>query len=374
MGMFFLLLFSIPFLIAYGIEINPYLLQQKISKPHCWLTAQIEEDLSPFYESGISKEMIEKTIANIYALPGDAVRARLARVKIENNEITITKLGPFKDLFSVLDGIRVPAFKEFFSSMAEHFDLPNIEFLLCLWDYFDNPVYVEAAECPIFTISKRKHTKKAVLFPEVQAHFERVKIYEMIKKSKTPSWQHKIEKAHWRGRTTGGIYTFYEWDMKPRPQLCLFSQKHPDLLDAGFATTGLTLTKELKNQLIQADLFLEETSRAHWLKYKYLIAIDGNSFASSLWWELLSTSVTLKGNSDFIEWFYKGIEPWVHYVPFEQDCSDLKKQILWLKNHDKEAQEMVERANAFALDNLTVEDMMAYFYHLLKTYAKLQRF
>ncbi|HEY5236372.1 MAG TPA: glycosyl transferase family 90, partial [Rhabdochlamydiaceae bacterium] len=108
--------------------------------------------------------------------------------------------------------------------------------------------------------------------------------------------------------------------------------------------------------------------------FKYLVSVDGNTFASNLWWQLLSNSAVLKSESDYLEWFYKGIHPYVHYVPYEPDLSDFKEKILWMMEHDQEAQLTADQGSAFAKKHLTNEALAVYFYRLLQAYAKIHPF
>jgi len=44
--------------------------------------------------------------------------------------------------------------------------------------------------------------------------------------------------------------------------------------------------------------------------------------------------VTLKIESDFAQYFYGDLKPYVHYVPVKKDYSDLISQIEWLRQND----------------------------------------
>ncbi len=51
---------------------------------------------------------------------------------------------------------------------------------------------------------------------------------------------------------------------------------------------------------------------------------------------LAGGSLVLKQDSKYYEHFYKELKPYVHYVPFKHDLSDLLQQIQWAKDHDEE--------------------------------------
>jgi hypothetical protein len=106
------------------------------------------------------------------------------------------------------------------------------------------------------------------------------------------------------------------------------------------------------------------------LKYKYLILVDG--FTSAFhrgYWQLFSNSVLFKQTSPDFQWYYNALEPYVHYIPFENDLSDLIDKIKWAQEHDLVVQQIVHNANDFAHTHLTYADIMLYVYLLLTEYA-----
>ena len=108
------------------------------------------------------------------------------------------------------------------------------------------------------------------------------------------------------------------------------------------------------------------------LAYKYLVDVDGNSCTySRLYWILKSNSLCLKHLSNEEQWYYKGLEPYVHYIPFKEDFSDLEEKILWAKNHNDQVKKIILSANEFANQSLKHSDALFYFYKVLERYQKL---
>ncbi len=97
------------------------------------------------------------------------------------------------------------------------------------------------------------------------------------------------------------------------------------------------------------------------LKYKYLIDIDGwvNTWDSFVW-KLYSGSVVLKCNSIWKQWYYDKLLPWVHYVPIENDFSDIENKIQWCKDNDEKCQEISKNARNFVNENLTFVSAINY--------------
>jgi hypothetical protein len=69
-----------------------------------------------------------------------------------------------------------------------------------------------------------------------------------------------------------------------------------------------------------------------------------------------------------------GIPPgqaYVHYVPVNEDLSDLVEKLEWAKAHDQEAKEIAANAHQFACEHIAQEACDEYLYHLLVAYSKL---
>ncbi len=185
-------------------------------------------------------------------------------------------------------------------------------------------------------------------------------------------WREKEDKAFWRGSTAGGFLTAATWDHIARSQLVLLSLKYPGDLDARFnhvTQCSIDVPKILKNR----GMISGTVSRGDHLTYKYLIDVDGNSCAfERCFWLLLSNSLVIKQQSPNIQWYYGALEPYKHYLPINQDLSDLKEKIEWARQHDAEAQKIASQASQFVEENLSNEDILVYFYHLLKAYAALR--
>ena len=100
--------------------------------------------------------------------------------------------------------------------------------------------------------------------------------------------------------------------------------------------------------------------------------IDGNTCAySRAYWQFFSNCAIFKQNSDNIQWFYDLLQPYVHYIPLQQDMSDLKEKVSWAKQHESDVCAMVERAQQLANRYLMSADVHLYLYLLLLKHGKL---
>jgi hypothetical protein len=100
-------------------------------------------------------------------------------------------------------------------------------------------------------------------------------------------------------------------------------------------------------------------TKAEQMKYKYILDIDGWSTTwDGTFWKLYSGSVMLKCKSGWKQWYYDDLKEYVHYVPVENDLSNLNQQIEWCKTHDKECQEIVKKAEEFVKTKLNWQQVM----------------
>jgi hypothetical protein len=87
----------------------------------------------------------------------------------------------------------------------------------------------------------------------------------------------------------------------------------------------------------------ERVDMTDYFAYKYLINIDGTVAAYRFPALLAGDSLVVLQESIYYEHFYNEIQPWVHYVPFKHDVSDIVENIQWAKDHDAEAQAIAKR-------------------------------
>jgi hypothetical protein len=148
------------------------------------------------------------------------------------------------------------------------------------------------------------------------------------------------------------------------------SKENPDCVDSGLFFQN--------RETVSSALWEFEKGRATYeehLEHKYLPVLDGVMCTyPGYQWRLLSNSLSLKQESDQIQWFYRGVEPFVHYVPIKNDLADLFEKIAWARKEDGKCRTIVENSTQFALENLMFEDIYYYLYAVLERYSKSQGF
>lgn len=335
---------------------------------YVWMDKQIRRDLAAFEEEGISLEKLDTTLQNILASPEKGY-AYLIRYKLVNNKITLWSPTLRENHPRIIN------FMNFITEMTKCINLPDVEFLLCAGDSFERPIFLESCQAPIFCIAKHKKNKKVLLFPDTEHLSTRDKLFSTILYANSiHPWENKISKAFWRGSATGGPYCFY-WDLFLRPSLIVTSYYHPEDIDAAFVNGCFYVYEEpTRTQMLNFKALEDPVSISDQIKYKYLIAVDGNSWPSSLPWQLLSNCVVLKNESDCLDWYYEALRPYEHYVPYKKSYDDLLAKINWLRRNDLLACKISEQATALAIDLFKKKTTAIYLYKLLLAYSKLQNF
>lgn len=323
-----------------------------------WMLEQIEEDLASFSEEDFSEQILDDFIEQLPSSYG------VYRIKIVNGRVDFsTKVTHsfHRERFDFMG--------EAFSWFMREIPLPDIDLICCLNDAWD----LGMTSVPVLVFAKNKK-ENHVLIPD----FEIIKGYGKINHaideavSKYP-WVKKKEVAFWRGSTSGGDFSKRKWRNFPRSRLVFLSLHHPQQIDARF--TNLCQGAENNREIVaMRKLMGKIVSQGESLRYKYLVDVDGNSCGYERpYWTLLSNCVVLKQTSDNIQWYYRILKPYKHYIPIANDCSDLLEKIEWAKSHDAEAKQIADRGTQLVRENLQIEHAYAYLYLLLTTYAERQK-
>lgn len=141
-------------------------------------------------------------------------------------------------------------------------------------------------------------------------------------------WDQKVGKAYFRGALSGRGVDRMTGESYDRIKLVHLADKQPELLEVeltDLGDLGASDLPESNNKVIQDRLDSCQTN------HKYMIVIDGDS---SSWTRgplaLYSSAVPLVVESRFTPLYQKSWLPWIHYVPINNDLSDLADQIKWL--------------------------------------------
>jgi len=167
------------------------------------------------------------------------------------------------------------------------------------------------------------------------------------------SWHARKSVAFWRGSSTG-------WPLKNDSlcsiqrislcQICL-SSPYSQLYDVGLSGI-VQMADEQREQILSLNIIKNFVDAKEWINYKYLIDIDGNTNSwAGFFQRLLSGSAVLKiaSPNGYRQWYYDRLIPWKNFVPVEADMSDLDEKLLWLREHDEQAERIGAAGRELAL-------------------------
>jgi hypothetical protein len=285
--------------------------------------------------------------------------------------------------------------KELLKLVCTYYTIPDVDFIYFISDQcssYTSP-HIAAKFFPLFGAStERTSQSPTILFVEwnydITNHdsgWNAILKISMQNQTAAFPWEQKIAKALWRGIPSdanrwysNGKYDAHNWTLAPRGKLVYISHyESPDLIDAAFTPFEQHASHSTDNY----DLFISHTPLKEMpplqdrLRYKYQINLDGSTCTwPGFQQRLCSGSLTFKQNSDHIMWFYSGLKPWIHYIPFNEDCSDIIEKICWAKEHDAQAHTIAMNAYDFVINNMQPEHILLYTAKLLTKYASLQTF
>jgi hypothetical protein len=154
---------------------------------------------------------------------------------------------------------------------------------------------------------------------------------------------YKINKVGWIGAIS----------CKDRRILIEIGNEHPDIFDfiemawIHDNNNNATSSRKPATQYIPLPSLVET--------YSILIDVRGTGYSGRLKSLLWSHRPVLLVDRKYKEYFYEYLKPWIHYIPVNEDLSDLIEKTHWcLKNYD-EALQIAENAYQFAKIYLTRE-------------------
>jgi len=326
--------------------INEKILENKIKKglPQ-WAKNQIREDLSHF-------PVITKNDLDRYFTQKTDPHNIIVRIKVKNKKAKMIHAAPHslpQEKMSYLHAGSV--LLDVIDYLAKENYISDTDFIISTGDFHR---VIGNEVMPLFAFAKDVSIpveKDLILIPDWQ---NLGSIYDLRKRIRSTNeriaWEDKKNLLFWRGRkydSTGF-----------RERFTSFSKKYPKLIDAEFI--GID-DKSKVSPFIQPEDHLQ---------YRYLISIDGYRCSwERLIWHLHSNSLVFKHKSDQIQWFYKGIKPFVDYIPVT-DEEDTLKYMAWAEKHPKEVQSIIQHSSNFVEENLRLEDMYHYIAVLLEEYSK----
>ena len=177
-------------------------------------------------------------------------------------------------------------------------------------------------------------------------------------------WREKRNLALYRGAMTGIRRVEESWTetMTDFEKCFKFIRCQLVYLLANSTLVDAKVTKTfgfLPDMVDGVRIVSDRMSMSDQLAYKAIIMLEGNDVSSGLKWALLSNSVVLMQPPLFTSWALEELlEPWVHYVPLNDNLSNVEERVQWVIDHDGEAEQIARRATLWIHDLLLHPDAM----------------
>ncbi len=305
-------------------------------------TGTVFDCLLPEPESKYKHRVEFRKNMNMYCV--DAATSVLTTIQHVNTEsnATIPTIVQFGDLkhSHIFGNVTIPHLKKFRSASQSPESLRHVVEAQCYGE--DRPI--------LETIHQLDYMQPIVWKLASRRHFGNL---EKVHREDT-AWEHKKDMAIWRGQLTGSRDGGFDKDLPAetnclRLKRCRLVYKHSKshLIHARLTSTR----KRLPDVLNGVPLLAPATTIRRLLEYKGIIMLEGNDVASGLKWALLSQSVVLMPRPKHTSWAMEELlEPWIHYVPLNEDATDVEEKMQWVVDNDDMARRIAERGSLWMED------------------------
>ncbi|KAK1399534.1 O-glucosyltransferase rumi-like [Heracleum sosnowskyi] len=314
----------------------------------------IYEDLSPWRETGITEEMVER-----------ARRTANFRLVILNGRAyveTYRKSFQTRDVFTlwgILQLLRLyPGKVPDLDLMFECADWPVIRSSL-----YSGPN--ATAPPPLFHYCGQDSTLDIVFpdwsfwgWPEINIKPWGSLLKDLEKGNTKTSWIDRNPYAYWKGNP-----------VVAKSRMDLLKCNVSDKQDWNALVYALNWGRE-------AQLGYKDSNLARQCLHRYKIYVEGSTWSVSEKYILACDSVTLLVKPRFYDFFTRGLMPMHHYWPIRDDdkCRSIKFAVDWGNSHKQEAHAMGKEASNFIQQDLKMDQVYDYMFHLLSQYAKLLKY
>jgi len=310
-------------------------------------------DLATFSE-GISKEMVNKA----------GLISRTTKYQIIGGKLYRSQdcMFPFR-----CEGIQ-----HFLLQLAP--SLPDTEFVVNTRDWPQLNKYMQD-KLPVFSFSKTGEFYDIMypawafwgggpaigLYPRGLGRWDQ-HIESLGEAARQTPWDLKSDLAFFRGSRTSS----------ERDPLVLLARKCPKVADARY--TKNQAWKSPKDTLGMEPA--TETSLESHCQYKYLFNYRGVAASFRLKHLFLCRSLVFHVGSDWLEFFYPALKPWVHYIPVPSNAGEQEifHILEFVKEHQDLAKGIADAGTKFVKDHLRMEDVTCYWDKLIRAYTKLLKY
>jgi len=175
-------------------------------------------------------------------------------------------------------------------------------------------------------------------------------------------WELKSDLAFFRGSRTSS----------ERDPLVLLARKCPKVADARYTKNQAWKTPK---DTLGMEPASEASLESH-CQYKYLFNYRGVAASFRLKHLFLCRSLVFHVGSDWLEFFYPAMKPWVHYIPVPSNAGEQEifHLLEFVKEHQDLAKGIADAGARFVEEQLKMEDVSCYWGKLIRAYTKLLQY
>jgi hypothetical protein len=263
----------------------------------------------------------------------------LERVDDDAMSPVFLQFGDTKDSGKIYGSVNIPHIRKI-RSVTTQARLSNVTLNHC----YNGP------RDPLHTKHDKKHFQPIIWKLNAARHYG---MLSQVQQNDMP-WSLKKNMTVFRGALTGIARDGYKRDatafdncMIVRRCRLVLRHDESNLVDARLANTNGVFPDTLNGTKLTGQLLSTEQQ----LHYKAIIMLEGNDVASGLKWALLSNSVVMMQPPSYTSWAMEELlEPWVHYIPLNEELSDVEEKMQWVLDHDDQAQQIAERGTLWIQD------------------------
>lgn len=196
-------------------------------------------------------------------------------------------------------------------------------------------------------------------WPETDIRPWTEELENIYKASKSMKWENRDPSAFWKGNPDVGS------PIREELLKCNSSEEHDWRAQIFRQDWGAAFMSGYTNSKL-----------ADQCKHKFKIYAEGHAWSVSFKYILACDSPVLVPTPTYHEFFMRALIPRVHYWPIHQDelCPSIKFAVDWGDKHSNEAKAIGKTGQDFVRENLMIDHVYDYMFHLLSEYAKLQNF
>lgn len=310
-----------------------------------WMKSQVDHDLAPF-----RKGYCQNCLYNTFKTNSDSYGLCLI---ISDHQGARFIRGNDKSSCNM----RFLVIRRYFTEILKELNYPPTMILISLGDSWPTSIH-----SPAWVMCKLKGDNK-ILFPDFEAldkKYNMIKGIDLEKKPFPIPWEDRHNRMIWRGSGAQGKINSENMYEKSRVILCLLSHAYPHLIDAGFTTCiPACLEPFRKNRMSIEEIF----------SHRYQIWIDGNASSySNSGWRLYSGSTVFKEDSDYVQWYFQDLKPWVHYIPVDKGLDNLVERLIEIQEDEVLGREIASNGREFAITHISSSSIREYMMVLMKAY------